>query len=79
MGLTVRQKLEIEIDQIISEIDAAARDRGHDPHPWSGDTYADKSTVCRKCGDTAAARVWPDGRKWSAGRLKTSTCLGRRA
>lgn len=70
-----REAISIELEQAVCEIDAAARDNGHEPQPWRhGDATA--STACRCCGATAAIRVRAGG-TWKAGQLRYSTCTGK--
>lgn len=75
--VTHREELEVQLDRIISRIDADARDNGHDPHPWKHDNDGPglaASTACRKCGRTAAARVRDGHGPWSAGHMRFATC-----
>ena len=68
------EALAMSREAAVVEIDAAARDNGHDPHPWDedGDTAR---TACRKCGATAAVRVRASG-TWKAGSLRFTKCPG---
>lgn len=70
--MTMRETLEIELDRLVSRIDADARDNGHVP-AWETETER-ASASCSCCGKTAAARVWQDGRTWLAGKLLTDVC-----
>ena len=71
MATVTRQaQAEIELDRVVSRIDATARDAGHQVGLW--DYYDDgaASLRCGACRAEAAVRVYPDGRVWSAGRLR---------
>lgn len=75
--MTTKDELEVQLDRLISRIDADARDSGHDPHPWKHDRNGPglaASTACRKCGRTAAARVRYGHGPWSAGHMRFATC-----
>lgn len=75
--MTVRDRIEIALDRVITEIDATARDNGHDPHPWVFDSTNAAHTACRSCGHTAAVRVTmhdDEPSVWKAGHLRKSEC-----
>lgn len=71
---------EKELGRLVSIEDEVARDRGHNPI-WSYGEDADGLTAtsrCEGCGERMALRVWPDGRAWSAGRLRvTRECVSK--
>lgn len=73
-----RLEQERELGRLVSIEDEVARDRGHSP-AWSYGEDADGLTAtsrCEGCGERMALRVWPDGRAWSAGRLRvTRECV----
>lgn len=69
---------EVELDRIVTEIHCLAGDMGHDIWtPWKINDDLSASTACRKCGATAAVRVYPDGRTWKAGDLTYDTPCGQ--
>lgn len=68
-----REDFELQRERAVCEIDAAARDAGHDPHVWTVEDVAAAHTCCRKCGATAAVRVRVGG-TWKAGSLRFTTC-----
>lgn len=75
--MTVRERIDITLDQQVTLIDATARDAGHQPHPWVHDEVGVAHTACRRCGRTAAVRVRMDS-VWSAGQLRSQPCTTRR-
>jgi hypothetical protein len=76
MPVSEQSKLEQEkeLSTLVSIEDELARTRGHDPIWTYGEDNGDQiaRAECRGCGVSMAARVFADGRAWSAGRLRVA-------
>lgn len=71
--MTRADEIAVERERAMCRIDEAARDAGHDPHPWHVEDVAAAHTACRRCGHGAAVRVRQAG-TWQAGQLRFSQC-----